>query len=70
MIRLGSLMFALGVLCTLVAIAPLATGGTPPSLLWFLAMLMGAGFLLIWLGFVRTARARSSVVRAATQDRR
>lgn len=55
----------LGVLCTAVAMSPLVTGGELPGAWWFLAMLVGLGFLLILFGLLRNARARSVAVRSA-----
>ena len=65
MIRVGTSAFVIGVLCTLVALSPLVTGAQLSGAWWFLAMLTGAGFLLILVGLLRNARARSAAVRAA-----
>jgi uncharacterized protein (DUF983 family) len=67
-IRVGTAAFVIGVVCTLVALSPLVTGAQLPGAWWFLAMLTGAGFLLILVGLLRNARARSAAVRAAVEN--
>lgn len=69
MIRLGTALFVFGVLCTLLALSPLVTGAELPAAMWFLAMFMGVGFLLILLGLLRNARTRSVAVRRAEVER-
>jgi hypothetical protein len=64
-IRVGTVAFVIGVICTLVALSPLVTGAQLPGAWWFLAMLTGVGFLLILFGLLRNARARSAAVRGA-----
>ena len=66
MIRVGVLLFVLGAGCTLVAISPLLTQADLPSIMWFLAMLMGVGFLLILFGLLGNARRRGEAVRRAS----
>lgn len=65
MIRIGVVAFVVGALCTLVAMSPLVTGAELPAVMWFLAMLMGAGFLLVLFGLLGNARTRSLQVRQA-----
>jgi len=65
MIRVGIAAFLLGTLCALLALSSLATGADLPSFMWFLAMLMGCGFLLILLGLLGNARRRGAEVRRA-----
>ncbi len=68
MIRVGVAAFLVGAVCALVALSPLVTGAEPPSIMWFLAMLIGVGFLLIGMGLLRNARRRgASVRRGASQ---
>lgn len=67
-IRVGTAAFVIGVVCTLVALSPLVTGAQLSGAWWFLAMLTGAGFLLILVGLLRNARARSAAVRAAGEN--
>lgn len=69
MIRIGTALFIVGALCTLVALSPLVTGAELPAAMWFLAMFMGAGFLMILLGLLRNARTRSLAVRRAESER-
>ncbi len=69
MVRLGSVLFAVGAVCTLVAVSALLTGAALPGAMWFLAMLVGAGFLLVSAGLWRTARHRSGTVRAMLDER-
>jgi hypothetical protein len=70
-IRTGVVLFGIGVVCTIVAMLPLVLPVPAASILWFLAMLMGVGFLLILLGLLGNARRRSREVRtrlAASTD--
>lgn len=67
MIRVGVAVFVVGVICTLIAMSPLITGTGLPGVMWFLAMLMGVGFVLISLGLVRNARARGAAVRRSSR---
>lgn len=55
--------FAVGAVSTLLAVSQLATGAELPSVMWFLAMLMGLGFALILFGLLARARQRSVEVR-------
>jgi hypothetical protein len=55
-------LFGVGAVCTLFAMLPLVLPVPLWSALWFLAMLMGAGFLLILLGLLRNARRRGRLV--------
>ncbi len=66
MIRLGSALFVVGVLCTVVALAPLVVSSfEPSSLWWFLSMLTGVGMALILAGLWRNARRRRLAVQSA-----
>jgi len=66
MMRAGIVLFVIGAISTLVAMVPLVTGHDLPSFMWFLAMLVGVGFLLILLGLLGNARSRGAAVRRAT----
>lgn len=72
MIRAGVVLFGLGAVFTVIAMLPLVLPVSLSSIWWFLAMLMGVGFLLILLGLLGAARQRSRHVRArlgtAAQD--
>lgn len=58
-------VFAIGVASTMLVLSQLATGAQLPSLMWFMAMLMGLGFGLILFGLLGRARRRSAEVRKA-----
>ena len=57
------MVFLVGVFCTLLVMTQLVTGAELPSGMWFLAMLMGLGLLLVLLGLLGNARRRSRAVR-------
>jgi predicted cobalt transporter CbtA len=59
MLRVGVVVTAIGLICTLVAIAPLVIPSLEMSgLWWFLSMLTGVGIALVLVGLVRSARSR------------
>ncbi len=59
MLRVGVVVTAIGLICTLVAIAPLFIPSLEMSgLWWFLSMLTGVGIALVLVGLVRSARSR------------
>ncbi len=59
MLRVGIAVTAVGLICTLVAIAPLVIPSLEMSgLWWFLSMLTGVGIALVLVGLVRSARSR------------
>lgn len=59
MLRAGVVVTAIGLICTLVAIAPLVIPSLEMSgLWWFLSMLTGVGIALVLVGLVRSARSR------------
>lgn len=59
MLRVGIAVTAIGLICTLVAIAPLVVPSLEMSgLWWFLSMLTGVGIALVLVGLVRSARSR------------
>ena len=61
MLRVGIAVTAVGLTCTLVAIAPLVIPSLDMSgLWWFLSMLTGVGIALVLVGLVRSARSRRS----------
>jgi hypothetical protein len=61
MLRVGIAVTAVGLICTLVAIAPLVIPSLEMSgLWWFLSMLTGVGIALVLVGLVRSARSRRS----------
>jgi hypothetical protein len=61
MLRVGIAVTAIGLICTLVAIAPLVIPSLEMSgLWWFLSMLTGVGIALVLVGLVRSARSRRS----------
>ena len=66
MTRIGAVLFAIGAVFTLIALSPLVLPVDLASIWWFLAMVMGLGFLLILLGLWANARNRSKTVRAAS----
>jgi hypothetical protein len=70
MIRAGIVAFAIGAICTLLVLTQLITGAELPSIMWFLAMLMGVGFAMILFGLLANARRRSAAVRQATSSDR
>lgn len=60
LVRIGAIVFFLGVLSTLATMAPLFLGTDPlPPIAWSLCMLMGVGFLIAAAGVVRSVRAGS-----------
>lgn len=65
LIRAGILVTALGMVLALVAILPLVTDLTLPSVFWWLAMLTGVGLAMILVGLARNGRRRSRSQRAA-----
>ncbi|MBK9738292.1 MAG: hypothetical protein IPO93_01975 [Actinobacteria bacterium] len=58
-LRVGAAITALGLIFTLIAVAPLLfpSLGTP-SALWFLSMLTGVGIAVIGVGLAMSARSR------------
>ena len=58
LVRIGAIVFFVGVLATLATMAPLFLGTHPlPSIAWSLCMLMGVGFLIAAAGVIRSVRA-------------
>lgn len=61
LVRIGAIVFFVGVLSTVATMAPLFLGTDPlPSIAWSLCMLMGVGFLIAAAGVIRSARAGSA----------
>jgi hypothetical protein len=59
LLRIGIAVTAVGLACTLVAIAPLVIPSLQLSgVWWFLSMLTGVGIALVLAGLVRSARSR------------
>lgn len=59
LMRAGIAVTAVGLACTLVAIAPLVVPGLDlPSIWWFLSMLTGVGLVLVIAGLLRSSRSR------------
>jgi len=59
MVKWGGAVFIVGVLATVIAMAPLAiTDLELPSVWWFLSMLTGVGFLMMLIGLLMNARKR------------
>ena len=57
--RVGAIVTAIGLACTVVAILPLLLPSlTMPSAMWFLAMLTGVGIIIVCVGLVMSARSR------------
>ncbi|WP_225834041.1 hypothetical protein [Streptomyces sp. NK08204] len=55
LIQAGAIVFFIGVVSTLVTVAPLFLGAKPfPSYMYWLCMLMGVGFLLAAAGVLRS----------------
>jgi len=63
MVRVGAVLFVVGVLFTAVTLSSLITGVAMPSIMWSLSMLMGVGFLFILFGLLGSARSRSVAIR-------
>ncbi|WP_234326984.1 hypothetical protein [Streptomyces sp. NRRL WC-3742] len=58
-VKVGTVVFGLGMLATLATLVPLFLHLTPlPSVAWWLSMLMPAGFLAALVGLLRNARAQ------------
>jgi hypothetical protein len=57
----GGVIFAVGMLLTLVAVLPLFIDLQLPWYWWALSMLTGLGLLLILLGLRRSSKTRSSL---------
>lgn len=60
------MIFAIGAVFTLIALSPLVLPVDLAGIWWFMAMVMGVGFLLILLGLLANARNRSRTVRSAS----
>lgn len=57
--RAGAVVTVLGLVCTLIAIAPLAFDSLNlPSLWWWLSMLTGVGLAMVIAGLWQSSRAR------------
>jgi hypothetical protein len=61
LMRAGSVVFAMGMVFTLIAILPLITPLELPSIWWGLSMLTGVGLGMILLGLRRSSKTRSSL---------
>jgi hypothetical protein len=61
LMRAGSVVFATGMVFTLIAILPLITPLELPSIWWGLSMLTGFGLGMILLGLRRSSKTRSSL---------
>jgi hypothetical protein len=59
--RVGSFIFALGMVFTLIAILPLFIELELPSIWWGLSMLTGIGLAMILIGLRRSSKTRSSL---------
>ncbi|MBU6347383.1 MAG: hypothetical protein KGQ38_02065 [Actinomycetales bacterium] len=60
LLRLGSIVLGLGIICTLIAILPLFLPNLElPSYWWGLSMLTAVGLILILLGLRKSAKVRS-----------
>ncbi|HSO05247.1 MAG TPA: hypothetical protein VLQ92_12245 [Candidatus Limnocylindrales bacterium] len=65
LIRAGSVVTAVGMLVTLVAMLPLVTDLELPSAFWWLSMLVGVGMIMILVGLARNGRRRSRAQKTA-----
>jgi hypothetical protein len=64
----GGVVTAVGLVLTLVAIAPLIFSGlSPVSWLWFAAMTTGVGLVVMFAGIWRSARTRGQRARALSK---
>ena len=58
-LRIGVGVTALGLLFSVIALVPLAIPSwTPPGWLWFAAMVIGVGLIIMIIGLVLSARGR------------
>lgn len=65
LLRTGVIVTGIGLVCTLIALAPLVVPGIElPSLWWFLSMLTGVGLALVILGLLRSSRSRRRSARS------
>ena len=59
LMRVGAVITAVGIVCTVIAIIPLVIPSLAlPSAWWFLSMLIGVGLVLVIAGLLRSSRAR------------
>ena len=63
--RVGAVVTVVGLVCTLIALLPLAVDSLElPSLWWWLSMLTGVGLALVIVGLWRSARQRREAIRS------
>lgn len=59
LLRIGAVVLAAGIVCTLIAILPFFLPGLSlPSTWWFLSMLIGVGLALVIAGLLRSSGSR------------
>ncbi len=63
-LRIGAAITVLGLACTAVAMIPLiVTSVSLPPWWWFLAMLVGVGLVVVFVGMAMAARDRARLAR-------
>ncbi|GGY95167.1 hypothetical protein [Streptomyces poonensis] len=71
LVRAGAVVFFVGVVATLVTVAPLFLGTTPfPTYMFGLSMFMGVGFLIAGAGVLQSVAAGRRRAREATRAAR